>query len=196
MSGVEGIVLAAGLSRRAGCNKMALKLGDRTVIQHSVDGMARTVSRVFVVVGWEAERIRELLVDYGNVEIVMNDDFRRGMFSSIKAGILRVQAPRFFLLPGDHPLVGVSVYRKMLATDGDIVIPTFQGRRGHPVLMDSHLIPDILHQPEDFTLRDFIHHRGYTTVEVDDRGIRLDIDTLSDYHTIRAAYAGSPPTSL
>ena len=181
MPAVEGIVLAAGLSSRTGRYKMALRLGEKAVIQHSVESMYEMVRRVLVVVGWKAERIRELLADYANVEIVMNEEFRRGMFSSIKAGIARVEAPSFFLLPGDHPLVDADVYRKMLTVSGDIVIPTFGGRRGHPVLMASHLIPEILDQPSESTLRDFIRRKGHTAVAVEDEGILLDIDTLSDY---------------
>ena len=189
MPAVEGIVLAAGLSSRTGRYKMALRLGEKAVIQHSVESMYEMVRRVLVVVGWKAERIRELLADYANVEIVMNEDFRSGMFSSIQAGIARVQASSFFLLPGDHPLVDADVYREMLTVSGDIVIPTFGGRRGHPVLMASHLIPEILDQPSGSTLRDFIRRKGCTTVAVEDEGILLDIDTLSDYDVLQAKFS-------
>ena len=182
-------MLAAGLSSRTGRHKMALRLEDKAVIQHSVESMYGIVGRVLVVVGWKSERIRDLLADYANVEIVMNEDFRSGMFSSIQAGIARVQAPCVFLLPGDHPLVASDVYRKMLAVSGDLIVPTFDGRRGHPVLMASHLIPEILHQPRGSTLRDFIRRKGYTTVAVEDEGILLDIDTLSDYDTVRAKFS-------
>ena len=60
--GVEGVILAAGLSRRSGRFKMTLPLGERTVIEHCVAGMAGAVSRIVVVVGWQASRLQELLV--------------------------------------------------------------------------------------------------------------------------------------
>jgi molybdenum cofactor cytidylyltransferase len=182
----EGVVLAAGLSTRSGPYKMTLPLGDKTVIAHSIEGMYSIVDRIWVVVGWNAAQVREALSAYDRVEIVLNERFREGMFSSVKAGIARVRAPRFFLLPGDTPLVGPAVYQRLLAVRGDIVIPTFRGRSGHPVLMRSQLIPEILAQPERATLRDFIETQSKITVEIDDEGILLDLDTPEDYAMLRA----------
>jgi molybdenum cofactor cytidylyltransferase len=183
---VEGVVLAAGLSSRSGQYKMALPLGDTTVIEKSIEGMYGLASRILVVVGWRAEQIQSLLAAYHKVELVPNEDFRAGMFSSVKIGIAQVRAPRFFLLPGDHPLIGAEVYAQMLAATGDIVIPTFRGRRGHPVLFSSHLVPEILHSPDSRMLRDYIRKKGHTEVEVDQEGILIDIDTLEDYHAVLA----------
>jgi molybdenum cofactor cytidylyltransferase len=183
----EGVVLAAGLSTRMGQYKMTLPLGNKTVLEKSIEGMHQVVRRILVVVGWEAERIRELLAPYDKVELVTNRGFRSGMFSSIKAGIAKVRAPSFFLLPGDCPFVGNSVYRQMLAAAGDIVIPTYEGRKGHPVLLDARLIPEILTQPDGTTLRDYILARGYTAVEVRDEAVLLDIDTPADYRAALAA---------
>ena len=190
---VEGIVLAAGLSSRTGCNKMALKLGDKSVIQRSVESMAQMVGRIFVIVGWRADSIKKLLSGYSNIEIVMNEDFRLGMFSSIKTGIAKIQAPRFFLLPGDQPLIGAEVYATMLSAAGDrgagdILIPTFGGRKGHPVLFSSTLIPEILRYPDTVTLRDVVRARGHTEVEVEQEEILIDMDTLEDYRSVLAKY--------
>jgi molybdenum cofactor cytidylyltransferase len=184
VSQVEGVVLAAGLSTRSGQYKMAMPLGDRTVIERSIEGMYELVSRVIVVVGWKADLVRSLLAGYPKVECVANDDFQAGMFTSVKTGIAHVRAPRFFLLPGDHPLVGAEIYASMLTVTGDIVIPSFKGRRGHPVLFSSHLIPEILRYPDSATLRDYIRAKGYTEVEVGQEGILLDIDTPEDYRAV------------
>lgn len=186
---VEGVILAAGLSRRTGCYKMTLPLGDRTVIERAIAGMAEVVERIYVVIGHHAERLQELLSGRPNIELVMNADYQSGMFSSVRAGIARVCAERFFLLPGDHPLVEAGVYRALLSSDGEIVIPTFRGRKGHPVLLRSGLIPEILAQPQNATLRDYIARKGYATVEVADEGILLDMDTLGDYHALVARWA-------
>lgn len=176
----DGVVLAAGLSRRAGAFKPGLPLGGMPLIRHTVEGMAGVVARVVVVVGWRAERVRELLAPCPGVEFATNDAYREGMFSSVRAGIARVRAPRFFLLPGDIPLVRRETYEALRDADAPVVIPTHGGRRGHPVLMDSALIPAILARPPDSTLRDFIEAQGYVTVEVPDRGILLDADTPED----------------
>lgn len=181
MHSVEGVILAAGFSTRMGRFKMELPVGGKAMIVRCVEGMYPVVQRVLVVVGWQGERIRELLAGYTKVEIVPNPDYGLGMFSSVRTGIARVQAERFFLLPGDHSLVGEEVYLRMLAVPGDIIIPTFQGRKGHPVLMARTLIPGILEQPQDRTLRDTIRSRGFVAVEVPDAGILTDVDTPAEY---------------
>jgi molybdenum cofactor cytidylyltransferase len=188
MREIEGVVLAAGLSSRMGQHKMALPLGDRTVIERSLESMYEIVRRIWVVVGWQAERIRELLAAYAKVELVVNENYRRGMFSSVKVGIARVRAPAFFLLPGDCPFVGSEVYAQMLTVPGNIVIPTCRGKRGHPVLFRSQLIPEILAMPDDGTLRDYIDTSRHATIEVEDEGILLDLDTQGEYDALRAKF--------
>jgi molybdenum cofactor cytidylyltransferase len=188
---VEGVVLAAGLSSRSGRYKMTLPLGDRTVIEHCIAGMYDVVSRIVVVVGWRAARLQELLAGYEKVACVLNERFREGMFTSVRAGIAQVRAPRFFLIPGDYPLVGAGVYEEMLGVQGEVVIPTFEDQRGHPVLVRSQLVPEILAQPADSSLRDYIEGKGYTTVEVGDQAILWDLDTPEDYEYLLVQYRQS-----
>jgi molybdenum cofactor cytidylyltransferase len=185
---VEGVILAAGLSTRSGRYKMALPLGDRTVIQRSVEGMYGAVDRIWVVVGWQAEQVRALLAPYSKVECVPNEAFRQGMFSSIKTGLAHVNARRAFLLPGDCALVRPDTYIQLLSVQADIVIPTHGGRKGHPVLLNHKVISEILALPDDAILRDYIQAKGFATLEVGDSSIVLDLDTPQDYETLRARY--------
>jgi len=191
VNGIEGVVLAAGLSSRSGAFKMTLPLGDSTVIGCSVGGMLPFVERVHVVVGWNADRVREALAGLKRVALVHNAEYRAGMYSSVRVGIACVRAERFLLLPGDMPLVGPEVYRRLFAAKGEIVVPICRGRRGHPVLFHSALVPAILSTPEDATLRDFVDDRGYTMVEVDDEGILIDVDTPEDYAAALARAASN-----
>jgi molybdenum cofactor cytidylyltransferase len=186
MSSCEGVILAAGLSTRAGGFKPELPLGDKTVVQMAAAGMAPFVSRIFVVIGWQGQRVQELLAGYSQVEIVPNADYRSGMFSSVRAGIAHVRAARFFLLPGDCPLVAPETYRALRATAGEIVIPVHGGHKGHPVLFDSTLIPEILGLPQESNLRDYIARKGYTPLEAQDRAVLLDLDTPDDYRSLTA----------
>ena len=184
MRQVEGVVLAAGLSRRAGRHKMTLPFGNSTVIETCVESMLSVAHHVIVVAGWQAHRIEDLLRHHPQVDIVLNAEYASGMFSSVRTGITRVVAPAFFLLPGDQPAISNTVYQQLLDVAADIVIPTYSGRKGHPVLFSSQLIPEILSQPADSTLRDFVRQHGFATVDVDDEGILLDIDTPSDYDSL------------
>lgn len=184
MKDVEGVVLAAGLSTRSADFKMTLPLGSKTVLEHAIDGMSPFVERVTVVTGWQAERIQRLLAGRAGVVLVHNARYREGMFSSVCAGVAEVRGKRFFLLPGDQPLVPAQVYARLLAAEGPAILPTYRGKKGHPVLLDRSLVPEILAQPAGTTLRDVIHRADYTTVEVGDEGILIDLDTAEDYQAI------------
>jgi molybdenum cofactor cytidylyltransferase len=187
---VEGVVLAAGLSTRSGRFKMTLPLGDKTVIEVTIDGMLPFVDRVIVVVGWQADRLRMLLSGRPDVDLAYNERYMEGMFSSVRAGIAQVRAGRFFLLPGDQPLVQAGVYTRLLSAEGAVAIPTYHGKKGHPVLLDGSLVPEILAQPAEKTLRDYIQAKGCTTVAVGDEGILIDLDTADDYAAIVDRYRG------
>jgi molybdenum cofactor cytidylyltransferase len=180
-SDVQAVILAAGLSTRAGRWKMALPLGDRTVLQRCVESMRDSVRRIWVVTGWQAERVRTLLRDYPKVGLVHNPEYRQGMFSSVQAGLAHVRAERAFLTPGDYALIPPAVYNRMLERQAEIVIPTYGGKKGHPVLLGRRAIHEILALPLDAILRDYIADVGFVTVEVDAPGILLDIDTPEDY---------------
>jgi molybdenum cofactor cytidylyltransferase len=182
----EGVILAAGLSTRSGRYKMALSLGDKTVIQRSVESMYDAVDHIWTVVGWQAEHVRALLAPYSKVDCVFNVAFRDGMFSSIKTGLAHVSAPRAFLLPGDCALVHPDTYIQLLSVQADIVIPTYGGRKGHPVLFSHRVIPEILALPDEAILRDYVQAKGFATLEVEDNGVVLDLDTPEDYETLRA----------
>lgn len=187
-SSVEGVVLAAGLSTRAGRFKLAMKLGDKTLIEHAIAGMYSLVERVIVVGGHRYDLVRDILRGYERVEVVFNERFEAGMFTSVKEGLRHVRAQRFFLLPGDHPLVGEEVYRRLLAVSAPVVRPAHRGYKGHPLLMDSRLIPAILAEPDTANLRDFIRTVGFRTVEVGDDSIFLDVDTMADFEAVKRAY--------
>jgi molybdenum cofactor cytidylyltransferase len=181
---VEGVVLAAGYSSRAGAFKPELDLGGKTVIERCVDGLAGVCSRIVVVGGYQIEKIRAILKDYPQVEVVYNRDYAAGMFSSVKAGALQVRGERFFITPGDYPLINPAVCQKLLAVDHAIVIPAFGGRKGHPVLMAGSLAQELRRAADADNLRDFIRRKGFQILEVEDEGILMDLDTPEDYQRI------------
>ena len=148
--------------------------------------MAAVCERVIVVVGSKAEKIRRLVKSRPGIEVAVNENFAGGMLTSIQTGIRLVRAPRFFLLPGDMPLVKAPVYQKLLAVQAEIVVPVCRGNRGHPVLLASRLIPELLAEPLESSLGRFIARRGFETVEVDDSGIFADLDDKNDIKKIDA----------
>jgi molybdenum cofactor cytidylyltransferase len=178
---IEGVILAAGSSFRAGTFKPGLLIGGRPMIARCIEGMYDTCSRIIVVGGHEFGRLRALVEVIDRVECVENISYRKGMFTSVKAGMSRVRGERCFLIPADIPLVPPHVYRQLLASEADVVVPSYQGRNGHPVCLSGAVIPRILRAPDESSLRDVLRSIGMRSVEVDAEEILIDIDTPEDY---------------
>ncbi|WP_315117711.1 nucleotidyltransferase family protein [uncultured Clostridium sp.] len=179
---IEGIILAAGLSTRAGTNKLILDIDGKTVIERCIYGMYDLCSKIIVVGGHRMEEIKDILDKYPKVELVYNPDYLEGMFNSVKKGLSHIKEERFFLIPGDYPVISKKTYEKMLKVDRDIVIPVYNGNKGHPLLMKSYLIKELLEDIHYETLRDFISEKGFTSLNVEEPGILMDIDTMEDYN--------------
>jgi molybdenum cofactor cytidylyltransferase len=186
---VEGVILAAGLSTRAGTFKPALRIGGKTLIERCVEGMRGVCDRIIVVGGHEFERLCSLAEGIENVECVQNICYRKGMFTSVKAGLSHVRGERCFVLPVDIPLVPKRVYDRLLSLDADIVIPAFGGRKGHPVCCSNTIIPRILENPDESTFSGVLRAIGFRTVSVDAEEILVDVDTPEEYERIRGKLA-------
>jgi len=181
----EVIILAAGFSSRAGVFKMNLLFDKITLIEKSVLSFYDICSTIIVVGGYKIEEIVRTLEKYKKVKIVFNANYEKGMFSSVKEGIKYISTERFFLTPGDYPLINSKLCTLMLDVEGEIIIPICNNKKGHPILLKKHLINKILNEPESSNLRDFIRKEKYVTYETKDHGILIDIDTLKDYENAK-----------
>jgi CTP:molybdopterin cytidylyltransferase MocA len=187
---VATIVLAAGYSSRMGAAfKPLLKLGDGTVVERAVQShLDAGIQDVRVVVGYRGDEVIEAVKHLG-VSIVRNRHFDKGMFSSIQAGVatLKPQVQAFFIMPGDIPLVDPTTIRALLEhykrNARDIIYPIYRGKKGHPPLITSRYISEIMESPAPDGLRGILngHEAEACGVEVDDEAVLLDIDILEDY---------------
>lgn len=184
---IEGIILAAGFSSRAGTFKMELPFGKKKLLRRAVDGMKHCCSRVIVVGGFKIERVMEIVKNCPDVRVVLNKNYQKGMFSSVQEGVRHVNGDIFFIMPGDHPLITKETYRKLIdeltaaGPDRDIAVPVYKDRKGHPVLLRKKIKEELLREPHDSTLKKFIHRKGFLPVPVDNSGILVDVDTREDY---------------
>ena len=185
---IDGIVLAAGLSSRMGKYKMSLKMENKTVIESCIESMYDLCSTIIVVGGYNYNIIVEILKHYKKVKIVLNPWYMDGMFSSVKTALKEVTGERFFLIPGDYPVIKKETYEELLKSKNHIVVPTYRGKTGHPILINSNLIDEILNDINYGCLRDFIKKLGFTTVEVQDEGVLMDMDTIEDYKKVLSYY--------
>lgn len=182
---IEGIILAAGFSTRAGAYKLTLELGGKTVIERCIEGMYDACSKIIVVGGYNIKNLASILDKYPKVELVYNKDYETGMFSSVIEGFKHAAGDRIFLIPGDYPLIGQAVYESLLRAESDIAVPAYGGATGHPVLINRRMANRLLSTSEYSNLRDFIADHSFKTVEVQSPGILMDIDTPEDYRKIQ-----------
>jgi molybdenum cofactor cytidylyltransferase len=107
------------------------------------------------------------------------------MFSSIKIGVDAVSTERFFISLGDMPLVGRDVYETLLRfKHAPVVIPKYNGKKGHPLLLSKELVATISVFDEKGTLRDVLAKYPTLAVPVESRYILSDIDSSQDYKNI------------
>ncbi|MCD7760438.1 MAG: nucleotidyltransferase family protein, partial [Clostridiales bacterium] len=138
MSKLAGLVVAAGLSSRMGAFKPLLPLGDRTVIEKTVDSLLTGGAElVTVVTGYRGNEVEAVLSRRfgGKVSFVRNGDYAStDMLQSVRLGCGALPlCDAFFLLPGDMPAVGEGTFRLLVEAWGEtpdrVIFPTLNGRR-------------------------------------------------------------------
>lgn len=179
---VDAVILAAGYSSRANGFKMQFKIGEKAVIQYVIEAFIPICKHIIVVGGFQYEKLLPLIKPYKNqIQLVINDSFETGMFSSVKVGVKEVKSNRFFLTPGDCPLITKQVCQTLLEANKDFVIPSFLKKGGHPVLLTSSCIQELLLEDENSNLKQFLKKQSITYVEMQEDGIIYDLDTSQDY---------------
>ncbi len=175
-----------------GRNKLLLPYGASTVLETVVTELTAcpAVTEVVVVTGHESDRITRLLASYP-ARCVFNPAYARAeMLVSLQVGLraLSADVQAALIVPGDHPRLRREVIQRVIdaCQPGALVIPSYQMKRGHPILIDRVWWNELLALPETATLRDFSHaHEDrirYVTVETD--SVLRDVDTLEDYDAL------------
>jgi len=180
---VEGIILAGGYSSRAKQNKMLLRFNDKPLIFHTVMSLLPFVSHLIVVTGHYDKDIRQALSSFPQVEIIHNDNYDKGMFSSILCGVKNVHSD-ILILPGDCPFVEKKTIEVLLNAKGDIRVPSFKNEHGHPIYICRELVEELKKESIDYNLKAFRNRHNYEIIETTDKNILNDIDTLSDYQDL------------
>ncbi|HYE49098.1 MAG TPA: molybdopterin-binding/glycosyltransferase family 2 protein [Azospirillaceae bacterium] len=183
---IAALVLAAGLSRRMGANKLLADDGGVPLVRRTVEAVLASRARpVTVVTGHQSEAVRAALAGLP-VSFVHAADHAEGLSASLKAGLraLPAEAEGVLVCLGDMPRVPPAVLDRLAAAwnplEGRaICVPTFQGRRGNPVLWDRRLVPEMLELTGDQGARGLMarHADQLCEVAVETDGVLLDVDT-------------------
>jgi molybdenum cofactor cytidylyltransferase len=190
---IAGLILAAGESSRMGRDKALLTYRGRTFLENIVHTLRDAgIDRIAVVLGHHAEEIRKA-ANLAGVEVVLNPHYRHGQTSSLQWGLRALENPALeaiLLCLVDHPAVSAPTLRKLVETfhqsHPPVAVPTYQGQRGHPVLISRALFGQLLSLGPEQGANTIVRSYRDTTqfVEVDDSGILLDVDAPEMYQRL------------
>lgn len=186
---IAAIILSAGFSTRMGEFKPLMPLRGKTLLQRAIDLFETAgVDDILVVIGHRAEEV-ERVVWQTAACCIENDAHGEGMFSSVSKGMAALPAAcqAVFLLPVDIPMVRPATIRRLIKTfeqhNGKrVLLPVFNGRPGHPPMIDARLCPQIMNWHGRGGLRAFFEEHAEVVLEVPvaDEAILHDLDTPDD----------------
>ena len=183
------IILAAGESRRMGQPKQLLPFDGKTMLECVIDAFRTPrVDEIRVVLGYQADEIAGKIAHTGCV-IVNNPAYQQGMFTSMQAGLraLPKNTKLVLLAIGDQPRLKRQTVETLVDTfqkeRHKILIPSYNGRQGHPPLLRAAYATEILAMDASMTLKHFYaeHADDITRLVVEDEGVLVDIDDKETY---------------
>ena len=190
---MSAIVLAAGLSTRMGeVNKLLLPFRDKTVIVSVVDNIINSgVEEVIVVTGYDAEKVQNLL-KHLDTKIIYNENFKKGMTSSIQKGVSIAKGDSYMICLGDMPFITNEEYLHIKTSfenhtqsnEACICVATYNNKKGNPVIFSSFYKNEILKQSNPEGCKGIIlsNKQNVYYVEMNNANILRDIDTRDDYN--------------
>jgi CTP:molybdopterin cytidylyltransferase MocA len=187
---LAAVILSGGASRRMGSPKALLSYQGRPFLEHLLD-VARhpKIGVRRVVLGADAEPIAKE-VNLASDEIVINEDWEKGQLSSIQSALrsLPPQTDGMILFLIDHPLISSALVDELIETfyssGKGIVLPVYEGRRGHPVIFSSVLYPDLMKAPLDTGARSVVwaHAGEVQVVQTNEEGCVLNLNDPGTLH--------------
>lgn len=183
------ILLTAGKSTRMGCLKSLLPWEGVTLLQHQLFQLGLSkVDQLIAVLGYQS---RKLLPYFENtsVHFVFNEQFEMGKTESIKKGLLSIKVGTdcIMIISVDQPvnrLLLDSMINQFVQTKSKIIIPVYNGKRGHPILISTELVEDLLQIKEETNgLKAVIHKwkNEINELNVEDRSVLFNFNSPKDY---------------
>jgi CTP:molybdopterin cytidylyltransferase MocA len=188
------LVLSAGLSRRFGSPKALADMNGDTAIGRLQKVLVNSrLDEVYIILGAHAQEIKPFLLNHKKVKSVYNKDYNLGQTSSFQAGLrsLSPQTKGFLLLPVDFPLVSQQTIDLLICRFKEneplLVLPTFNGKKGHPPLFSVRLKEEFLGLGTDSGLNTVVHaHQDETAfLPVEDPGIIQTFNTQEEFERLR-----------
>ncbi len=201
------LIPAAGSSSRMGRPKLALPLGDRSVLVHVISALQRAgIAQILVVVGPHVPELVPLAESAGAAVLLLPEE-TSDMRATIEQGLNWLEKQfrpqdkdNWLLVPADHPTLNPAVVAQLfrahaLNPQRSIVVPTFHGKRGHPALLGWRHVSRIRNFPPHQGLNVYLRQHADETLEVpvDSADILTDLDTPEDYEQLRRTWLTPGP---
>jgi molybdenum cofactor cytidylyltransferase len=192
---ISALLLAAGRGERMGGVKQLLSLGGQRMIEAALANLHTSrCDEIIVVLGFAAAEIRPLVEGEERVTVVINPRFAEGMSTSIHEGLraMHTRAAGILIALADQPFIPPEVIDKLIegfqAGAKGIVLPVYQGKRGHPVILDrKKYAAELLALQGDVGGKEIVrnHPEDCLEIAIDSKGVLIDIDAPEDYQGIK-----------
>ena len=190
-----GMILAAGFSSRMDDFKPLMRFDQKTFIEHIIDKLSVVCEKITIVTGFNGTDLeREVRAAYlGNpilkkIDFIRNENFDRGMFSSVQAGLKAILPG---MSPDDHvmlhlvdqPHISEIVYEKLAheahCSNHDILMPSYNMKAGHPIIIKRNIVEKIIDAPVSDNLRDVLQkfHDKIRYIKISDESVMQDVNT-------------------
>ena len=197
---ISAILLAAGSSSRMkGENKLIKKIKGKPLIQHAINNLlGSAVDEIVIILGYENKIIENIIKKNRKIKIVYNKDYKNGISTSIKVGIKNIssKSDSFFICLADMPNVNQNIYNKLIKAKfkynkkvgrdlkKDIIIPTFEGKNGNPVLFSKQMKSKMLKIKGDYGAKELIklNKNKSINIPIKNNSIILDFDNNDDFN--------------
>ena len=188
---IAAILLAAGQSKRMiDENKLSKKFQNTPLINHSIKNILSShIDELIIVVGYQKEIIENLIEKNNKIKIIFNKNFKTGMASSIKVGLslLSKKTEAFFICLGDMPMINKKIYNQLISYKNkkDIIVPTYNGIQGNPVLFPKFMKPSIMSINGDVGAKKILEQNKekILKVKIDDINITRGFNTKNDFNS-------------
>jgi molybdenum cofactor cytidylyltransferase len=183
--------------------KLALPLGDRTILEHVIAALRRAeIEHILVVLGPHVSQLVPL-VETAGAQVLALAQETADMRDTVEQGLRwlenRLQPhdeDNWLLVPADHPTLDAAVVQQLLQAraahpEFSIIIPKFQGQRGHPALIGWRHVAGIRALPANHGLNTYLRGQATVTLEVpvSSADVLEDLDTPADYERLQHRWA-------
>tara|TARA_B110000014_G_C20056248_1_gene549770 strand:- start:194 stop:802 length:609 start_codon:yes stop_codon:yes gene_type:complete len=196
---ISSILLAAGSSSRMnGENKLTKEIKGIPLIKYSIKNiLGSSVDEIIIILGHEDDLIRNLIEKNKKIKVFYNKDYKSGVSSSIKMGVknISLRTDAFFISLGDMPNVNQNIYNKLIKARSnynkklktefkkEIIIPTYEGKNGNPILFSKFMKKKIENISGDFGAKKIVelNKEKILNVKFKSNSVVSDFDTKDDF---------------